>query len=352
MCQSVESVIRWAKGFVSCLLISCMIAVFFGQEVVAADNDANQRGKPITLVVGAEAGTGYDIYGRLAAQNISRFLPHSPPIVIQYMPAAGGLSSFFWLATVAPSDGSVIATFPFTPVAQQFLGGTLKVSPDKLSWIANLDESVGVCVASRASGISTVQDLLGPKVIFAGIEGAPEMFPMTLKNLLGAQGKLVLGYRGSTEMKLAIQRGEADAACGVTLQTVTSQWGDLLASGDIKIVLHFSPHPQPTLPGIPSVYSLAKSDDDRQVFDLVYGSTALGRLFAAPNGLSPANLQLYRQAFMAMVTDPAFLSDVRKAKLTLASASGDEVEKQVGEYVSAKPETVERARRAIENTQQ
>ena len=100
-----------------------------------------------------------------------------------------------------------------------------------------------------------------------------------MKNLLGAKLKIVYGYKGSADVKLAMNRGEVQGICGLPLSTVKSFWGDEYRSGEFKPVIQLSGKQHPELKGLPNVDSYAKSDEDRQVFGLIFGAQALGRIY-------------------------------------------------------------------------
>src|SRR5256885_10891573 len=64
------------------------------------------KGKRLTLTVGYGPGGGYDVFARLVAKHIPRFIPGNPNVIVQNMPGAGSLTAANWLYTVAPKDGT------------------------------------------------------------------------------------------------------------------------------------------------------------------------------------------------------------------------------------------------------
>src|SRR5262245_50704146 len=67
------------------------------------------RGRTVTMIIGAGAGAGYDVYGRLLARHITRHIPGQPRIVVQNMPGAGGIKAANHLGSIAVRDGSLIS---------------------------------------------------------------------------------------------------------------------------------------------------------------------------------------------------------------------------------------------------
>ena len=127
------------------------------------------KGKTVSVIVGHEVGTGFDIYGRTLARHLGRHIPGQPAVVVQNMNGASCLVAANWLYNIAPKDGTVVATFvqsvPFEPL---YGNAAARYDPAKLTWIGNLEESIGVCGVTKASGIDKFDDLRVKETIFAG----------------------------------------------------------------------------------------------------------------------------------------------------------------------------------------
>jgi len=307
------------------------------------------KGKTFTIVVGHEVGTGFDIYSRVLARHIGRHIPGNPSVVVQNMVGASGVTPANWLYNVAPKDGNVIMTFVHTAALEPIFGnGAARFDAAKLTWIGNMDEGVGICGVSPASGVGTFEDLLTKEVPFGstGATGPLGKYALAVKNLLGARIKLVAGYQGSASVKLAINRGEVHGICGLSMSSVTSQWRDEVQSGGFKVMLQLSGRPHPALGGVPHVDRYAKTTEDEQVFGLIFGAQALGRIYGSTPAIPAERRNALRAAFMATMSDPQFLSDAAKSQIDVNATSGAEVEAFIARMASSSPEVVERARRA------
>src|SRR5262249_23162165 len=155
--------------------------------------------------------------------------PGHPSITVQNMLGASGMIAANWLYNVAPRDGTVLATFASMVPADFILGNSaVRFDPAKFNWIGNLDESAGICGVSKASGIGKFDELLVKETIFGagGAAGPFGKFTFALNNLLSTRIKLVTGYKGSADVKIAIQRGEVHGICGLPVSTMTSAWRD------------------------------------------------------------------------------------------------------------------------------
>src|ERR1044072_446176 len=78
-------------------------------------------GKTITLAISTPAGGGYDLYGRVVARHIGRYLPGNPAVVPQNMPGAGSLIAANWLYNQAAKDGTAIAIIPSATLFENLL---------------------------------------------------------------------------------------------------------------------------------------------------------------------------------------------------------------------------------------
>jgi tripartite-type tricarboxylate transporter receptor subunit TctC len=316
----------------------------------AADEVADfYKGKTVSVVVGHETGTGFDIYSRALARYLGRHIPGNPNLVVQNMVGASGLAAANWLYNIAPKDGTVLMTFVHTAAFEPLLGNSAaKFDPAKMTWIGNMDEGIGICGVSKASGIGKFEDLLARETIFGatGATGPLGKYALAVKNLLGAKVKLVSGYQGSASVKLAINRNEVHGICGLSLSSVNSQWRDEVDTGAFKVILQLSGKPQPSLKGVAHVDDFAKTAEDQQVFGLIFGVQALGRIYVSPPAMPPARMAALRAAFMATAKDPEFLADAAKLGIDVGPATGAEVEAFIARIAASSPEVVERAKRA------
>ncbi|MBM3530514.1 MAG: hypothetical protein FJX62_20730 [Alphaproteobacteria bacterium] len=316
----------------------------------ADDAAAFYKGKTVTIMVGHQVGTGFDIYARVLARHLSRHIPGNPSILVQNMVGASGVVSANWLETIAAKDGTVMATFVHTVAFEPVFGNDkARYDPRKLSWIGNMEESVGMCGVTRASGIASFADLRTKEAIFGatGPTGPLGQFAQAARNLLGAKLKVVYGYKGSADVKLAMNRGEVQGICGLPLSTVKSFWGDEYTKGEFKPIIQLSGKPHPELKGIPHVDTFAKTDQDRQVFGLIFGAQSLGRVYVSPSGQPAARTKVLRAALAAAMKDKEFLADAEKTKIDVEPMTGEEVESLIAKLSSVSPDVVARAKKAF-----
>ena len=331
--------------------VSATTALAGMAQVAVADEISDfYKSRSVSIVVGHQVGTGFDTYARVLAPHLGRHIPGNPGIVVQNMVGASGLTAINWLANVAPKDGTVMATFVHTVAFEPVFGNDkAQYDPAKLAWIGNMEESAGTCGVSRASGITSFDDLMTREAVFGGTgaTGPLGTFAQAVKSLTGAKIKVVYGYRGSADVKLAMNRDEVQGICGLPLSTIKPLWGDEYRSGEFKPILQLSGKAHPELKGIPNIERYAKNDADRQVFGLIFGAQALGRVYVSPPGQPASRTKALRDAMMAAMKDEKFLADAAKAQIDIEPMSGDEVAAFIARVSAVSPAVVVRAKQAL-----
>jgi tripartite-type tricarboxylate transporter receptor subunit TctC len=310
------------------------------------------RGKTISMVIGHEPGAGFDIYARALIRHMPRHIPGTPTMVPQNMLGAVGLVATNWLYNVAPKDGTAMATFAPSNLADPLLGeGKGKFDVTKFTWIGNMDESVALCLTTRESGIKTFEDMRRKETLVgasgAGVAGPLSQTARAVKNLLGGNIKLIQGYKGSPSIRLAMLKNEVQGICGIPLSTVQSEWQGDVASGEFIPVLQMGVERHPDLKGVAHAFEFVRNDDERNLFDLVFGIQSLGRPFGAPPDIPAARAKILRDAFDATLKDSEFLAEAAKLRLTIKPMSGIEMEKRLRAVYALPSSLIEKARQAI-----
>jgi tripartite-type tricarboxylate transporter receptor subunit TctC len=304
------------------------------------------RGKSLNIIVGHEAGTGYDFFGRTLARHITRHLPGNPGAVPQNMPGAGGLRAANWLYNVAAKDGTVVSVLaPETALKPIFGDAAASYEPARFTWIGNMDESIATCTVSARSGITSVDQLLTREAVFGatGSAAPTSKFAYALVNFLGAKIKVVQGYKGSNDLRIALNRGEIEGACGPSHSTLKTQWKDDIDSGRIRPLVQFGLNKLADLKDAAHIYDYAKSKEDREVFDVAFGPHVLGRPVLAPPGVPADRAAALRTAFIRTMQDAELLAETSKLGLEIRPASGAEVEALVARFASFPKSVIDRA---------
>lgn len=331
-------------------LTICAAALAGSASATLADPIADfYKGRQISMIIAHEVGTGYDLYARLLARHMGRHIPGNPTFVPQNMLGASGITGANLLYNISAKDGSVIGQFAHTVPLDPLIGqGAGKFDASKFNYLGNMEEAVGVCAVMSAAGFSNLADLRAKDIRMGATAttGPPSQMAAAVKNLLGAKVRLVHGYKGTPGIKLAMEKDEVQGLCGMPMSTLKTQWSDLFDGGKLKPVLQLS-GAKGALPGVDHVYDLARSDEDRRVYDLIFGILRLGRLFAAPPGIPAERVKALRDAFNATMKDPAFLAEATRLKIEISPATGEQVAAFIAGLYRSSPEVVQRAKKAV-----
>ena len=114
--------------FVNRLLLLTLAATLGSAGALRAETVADfYRGKTLKMIIGYAPGGGYDLYGRLAAEFLSRHIPGNPVIVPENMPGGGSLKAILYLYQVAPQDGTYLGS-----VSQQMAANAVTDEKNKM----------------------------------------------------------------------------------------------------------------------------------------------------------------------------------------------------------------------------
>ena len=183
------------------------------------------KGKTVTILVGYEAGGGYDIYARIVAQFLGKHIPGNPAVIVQNMPGAGGLRAARNLATVSAKDGTALGMLAQTLPFDTLLGYTPDIDAGRFNWIGRVAMNVEVGVAIAKTGITSIEDARKREVPTAGTGGTASstVVPFLLNQLAGTRFKLIAGYKSANEALVTMERGEVDAVGAIGLATVMAR---------------------------------------------------------------------------------------------------------------------------------
>ena len=219
------------------------------------------RGKTINLIIPNAPGGSFDLYARLAANHLGRFIPGNPSIVAQNMPGAAGMQAANYLAGVAPKDGTVLAVLVPNITLAQILGvSSIAYDTRRFKWIGRIIATTATLFTWHTSGTKTLADLKTRETLVAstGPLSQANINSTMLNGVVGTRFKLIRGYRGSGDAALAVERGEADGTL-MPWEFLKSAHADWLRDNKITIVARYVRRPIPERPDVRSIYDLAET---------------------------------------------------------------------------------------------
>jgi tripartite-type tricarboxylate transporter receptor subunit TctC len=309
------------------------------------------RGKTVTIIVGYAPGGSFDGIARVLARHMGNHLHGQPAVIVENMDGAGSLVAANHLFNVAKPDGLTIGLFNEQQVLNQLTGAEgINFDARRFSWIGSAVKNRTLCSIRADSPYKTGDDFLRqdlPPLVLGGTAAGANTddFPKLLVALFGMNLKLVSGYRGTAEIRLAVENRELDGLCWSweALEAGASGW---IETGFITIPLYSAAQPDADLeardPNARRVEDLA---GDEQTKSLIRAANAPGEMakpFVAPPGTPADRLQVLRDAFKATVEDPAFQADTKQAKLAITPTFGEDTAHMVNQVLDLPPEQARR----------
>jgi tripartite-type tricarboxylate transporter receptor subunit TctC len=309
--------------------------------------------------VGYGPGGGYDVFARLLARHLSRFIPGSPSIIVQNMPGAGSLIAANYLYSLAPKDGTVFGLFARDMPLLGLLGHNPNVQfdPRKFTWLgssSNFSDDAYVMIVRTDAPVRSIAEMQrpgGPVMILGGTaDGATGGdVPRILQEALNLNMRLVLGYRDSAAVFLAMERGEVSGRT-TDLSAIQSTRPDWLkpSSGFHLLVQYARLARHPDFPDVPTARELATTDSGRTLIEFTETPLlTMARPFAAPPGVPEDRAQALQTAFIAAHRDPQYLEEAKRAGVYVSPVGAEQIAQSIERMSQASPELFERVRKLL-----
>jgi tripartite-type tricarboxylate transporter receptor subunit TctC len=315
----------------------------------ARAQDDFYKGKTVNIVVGFTAGGGYDVNARTVARHLGKHIPGNPNVIVQNMPGAGSLQSVRYLDATAPKDGTVTTVFNPGLITQSIVEPE-RVNLDfrKLAWLGIVTADYRVCYGFGPNGVKTWDDMMKRKEFILGstAKGAGNYINgATLRLVFGAPVRQILGFPGSAEQRIAIERGELDGDCG----SYSSLPADWIRDRKAHAFVRFTEKVPPEIPASAVfINTFTKTDEQRQILNVLNAADEVGRPFIMSRQVPAERLAILRKAFNDTMKDPAFLVDMEKQQLPVNPATGEESEATVAKMTNVSPAVAAKARAIYE----
>jgi tripartite-type tricarboxylate transporter receptor subunit TctC len=298
---------------------------FAGHVPALAQAGPSLAGKTVQMLIGFGAGGGYDLWGRVVARHIGSHLPGGPTVVPQNMPGAGSFVAANNIYNLAPKDGTVMGIIARDAALGPITGAAgARFDPTRITWLGTPTTETNVCIAMANAKVQSLQDLYSKELIVGdtGVGTGTHSYPKALSALLGMKFKIIAGFPSSSDVFLAMERGEVDGICE-SLDSVSGKRPDWIPSHKVRILFQGGAAPNPQLEGIPFVADLARSKDDRLAIEFLYAGQGIGRPFVAPPDMPPDRVKMVRDAFSGTMQDPEFGRDAKRNMLEVAPENGE-----------------------------
>jgi tripartite-type tricarboxylate transporter receptor subunit TctC len=308
----------------------------------------------ISLGTPSDPGGGYDTYTRMLGRHLPAHMSGNPTIIVQNIPAAGGMQVANMVYNTAIKDGTFLGLVRGTVVQEHIYGNpAAQFDGRKFQWIGNINIDFDACLMWVDSGVKNIKDFYTREVV-VGASGAGAQsysFPIVYNEILGMKFKVISGYPGTPERVLAMQRGELTGACGITTSTLRATLAQPFKEGKLLLVAQAGGEKDPMYPDVPNILDEAKTPEARQALSFLFGTLDLGRPFAAAPEVPADRVALLQKAFVETMKDPETVEDAKKLSLDIDYMDGAKTRASVEKLYATPKDVVEKLHAALTKKQ-
>jgi tripartite-type tricarboxylate transporter receptor subunit TctC len=315
------------------------------------------KGRQVTVIVGSSAGGGYDIYARLLARHMPKYIPGNPSMIVSNMPGAGSNAAVAHIYNVAPKDGTFIGAPQNSAIMDALFDATLgnarrlRHDATRLIHIGSATTDHYVCIARSDAPIKTFKQALTEEFLIGASQPGTSTrdYPAMLNNTTGAKIKQVSGYPGTREITLAIEKNEVHGLCGFSWSSLQAQKPDWIKSGFIRVIVqeHDKGNPEINKMGVPLAVDFATSPENRKIMELIYSSETFGRPYLTAPDVPAERVAALRKAFMETMADKELLADAQRIGLSIDPISGEDLQKLAADIFATPVPFVEKTKDAM-----
>ncbi len=325
------------------------IGVFAAGPAAAGAVADFYSGKTVTMIVGSGAGGGYGLNGRLLGNHIGKHIPGKPAVVLQFMQGQGGVKAANFVFNVSPKDGSVISVPISSIVESQLLRPKgIKFDGAKFNWLGSITAMSSVLSIWHTAPAKTIDDAKKTQIVLGSPSGHSFIYrmPKLMNALLGTKFKIIVGYKGSRGVDMALERGEIQGRAMVWASTKAKR-GDWLKQGKLVHLIQIGPNPVTDLPNLPRFVDLAKGEKAKAMVRFLHVTALIGRALHAPPGVPKARVTALRRAFDATMKDPAFVAEFTKRKLPYGPTTGEKLQSFIVSVFDTPKSTLDELKAAL-----
>ena len=309
-------------------------------------------GKTVRIVVGYTPGGTNDLWARVIAQHMPKYIPGNPTFIVQNMPGAGSLVAANHVYGVAKPDGLTLGLIAPALYFDQLIGRKeVQFDWSKFAWIGTPERGDEMLSMRSDTGFKSVDDIRKssepPKCGATGPGTSGYYFPKLLEEALGLKFNLVLGYPGASEVDLAIEKGEVQCRAGTISAFFGREPGRTWAkTGFVRIIVQGGSKRDERLPDVPTVYELIEkqrtAEAIKRLAKVLLSPADIGRPIVGTSGIPADQVKLLRTAFTKALSDPELLAEAKKRGWEASPVSGEHLEAIAKEVIAQPPEVIQR----------
>lgn len=315
------------------------------------------KGKTITIVAGTGAGNVYDLYARLFARHLPKYILGRPEIIVQNMPGAASMIAANHIYNISKPDGLTIgAIFPALYFDQVIGRSEVKFDWSKFVWLGSPVKSEHLLYMRADSRYRSIDDIVTastpPKCGATGTVSTAYYIPKLLDETIGTNFEIVLGYKTGTDIDLAVERGELICrAFTITAFFAREPFFTWVKTNFVRVLMQTGKKRDARLKDVPTIYEFMdkyKTDEaGRRLANLILAGGEFGRPYVMPPNTPPDKVKIIREAFAKTIQDKEFMADAERTKLEITPSTAEELEQLSTEVVNQPPETVARMKKLL-----
>jgi tripartite-type tricarboxylate transporter receptor subunit TctC len=253
--------------------------------------------------------------------------------------------------SIAPQDGTawgfITRGFVRAPLLQT---PQAEFDPTRYQWIGTPSQETTVAgVWTAGTRVRSIREATSEEVVFGGTSLATDtgLFPTILNKLVGTKFKIVVGYKASTDVDIALERGEAQGKIWTWASLKSGRTAAWLAEKKVHLLAQFGLDKARDLPETPLILDSAKTPQDRQLMELIFSPIALGYPSFMGPGVPRERIEIMRRAFDKTMVDPEFVGLMGQQNLAHDPATGEALQAIVARMYAMPAPVVEKARALI-----
>jgi tripartite-type tricarboxylate transporter receptor subunit TctC len=328
--------------------VAAGLLAFSTMSVAKADTVSDfYKGKSVTIYVGLAPGGVYSTFATLLSRHMGDHIPGNPTVIVEHQPGAGGLIASNNVYNVLPKDGTILHT-PNGGLTKRIVLGepAARIDPKKWSWLGGWGEAVNDCTVWKTSPAITLEQAKQKVDIIGAVDTGSNTYtnPTLINNILGTKFKVVPGYGGGSQIRLAMEKGEVDGFCGQFegWKSVKPEW---LRAGKLSHLVQLASKRSPDMPNTPLLSEFARNDEERQIFEFVQSGVEDRAMVMAP-GVPADRVAAMEKAYMETLSDPKMIEDAEKSKFEITPVPSSEIRAYVDRITSIPPATIAKLKKA------
>lgn len=324
------------------------LSVMAASPAKAADAVADfYKGKTVTIYIGLAAGGLYSTFGQILSRHMGRHIPGNPSVIVQHQPGAGGLIASNAVYNTLPKDGTVLHT-PNGGMTRRIVLGEpqARLDPRKWNWLGGWSEPINDCTVWSNSPATTLEQAKEKEVIIGAVDTGSATYttPALINYFLGTKFKIVPGYGGGSQVRLAMERNEVHGFCGQFegWKSVKPEW---LAAGRLSHLVQLASKRSPDMPNTRLLSEFARNDEERIIFEFIQSSLEDRSMVMAPE-VPKDRVEAMRKAYMATLRDKEFLAEANGQQFEINIIEPADIVAYVEKAYTLKPEAIAKIRKA------